>query len=277
MRRFPVLAARTLSRNYAVSVDPPKVFPGKSVPRRYPEKKAILYHRFMKLLDTTSSSILIFLLHKDFTAQRLSKLRKDIIIASGHVAPSSLTATSVSLHPPIYPTLTILQTSVFGAALRDFTSVDASASQQIAEAVKGPLAVLSLPQLDPPQLSAVLRALDRGVPPRKPKTEAELEKERREKAADPATPGRRVKKARPVLQPELKVVGALVEKKLFTMEGLHDVSKLPTLGSLRSQIVGLLSSPSNQLAAVLSEASGGKLSRTLAGLMKSFEDDHTAD
>jgi hypothetical protein len=41
------------------------------------------------------------------------------------------------------------------------------------------------------------------------------------------------------------------------------------LGMLQAQIVGLLSSPGMQLAAVLSEASGGKLARTLEGLKKS--------
>jgi len=44
------------------------------------------------------------------------------------------------------------------------------------------------------------------------------------------------------------------------------------LDTLHSQIIGLLSSPGTQLAGVLSEASGGKLARTLEGLKKSVED-----
>jgi ribosomal protein L10 len=61
------------------------------------------------------------------------------------------------------------------------------------------------------------------------------------------------------------------------MEGVRDVSKLPTLDTLRAQIVGLLSSPAVQLAAILSEASGGKLARTLEGLKKGLEESQSAE
>ena len=52
----------------------------------------------------------------------------------------------------------------------------------------------------------------------------------------------------------------------------EDVAKLPTSDVLRAQLVGLLSAPSAQLAAVLSQASGGTLARTLEGLKKSLEE-----
>ena len=55
------------------------------------------------------------------------------------------------------------------------------------------------------------------------------------------------------------------------------VAKLPTLDTLRAQLVGLLSAPATQLAMVLSEASGGKLARTLEGLKKSLEEDQSQD
>jgi ribosomal protein L10 len=73
------------------------------------------------------------------------------------------------------------------------------------------------------------------------------------------------------------VMGALIEGRVFGMEGVRDVSKLPTLDTLRAQIVGLLSSPAVQLAAVLSEASGGKLARTLEGLKKGLEENQGAE
>ena len=277
--QFTELVVQTPSRSYAVSVKLPKIFAEKPIPRRYPENKAFLYHRYMRLLETSSSSTLIFLLHSDFAAQRLAKLRKDIIVASGHVAPSlaAISPNPVSSSPSTYPTLTVLQTSVFGAALRDFTSLGMNETEHIANAVKGPLAVLSLPELDPPQLNAVLRALERGVPPKRSKTKEELELERQEKSADPATPGRRVKKVKPTLEPELKVIGAIIERKLFTSEGLRGVSTMPTLGTLRSQIVQLLSYPGSQLAVILSEAGGRRLSRTLEGLKKGLEEIHPTD
>jgi ribosomal protein L10 len=110
------------------------------------------------------------------------------------------------------------------------------------------------------------------VPPKPPRTAEELKKEEEEKKADPVTPGRRMKRMKPILHPELKLAGALVERMFFTPGGLEKVSTLPTLDTLRAQIVGLLSSPATQLAAVLSEASGGKLARTLEGLKKGLED-----
>lgn len=137
----------------------------------------------------------------------------------------------------------------------------------------GTFAVLLLPSFHPPQLNAILRSLERTVPPRPPKTPEEIKKEQEEKNADPETPGRRVKRQRRVLYPELKLMGALVEGKVFLPAGLKDVSQLPTLDTLRAQIVGLLSAPGMQLAGVLSQASGGHLARLLEGLKKGLEED----
>lgn len=82
-----------------------------------------------------------------------------------------------------------------------------------------------------------------------------------------------MKRIRQVMQPELKLVGALIDGRVFLPQGVRDVSKLPTLDTLRAQIVGLLSAPANQLAGVLSEASGGRLARALEGLRKGLEED----
>ena len=99
--------------------------------------------------------------------------------------------------------------------------------------------------------------------------ELELEK----KAAEAAfVPGRRPKRQRPTPIPDLKLLGALVEGRLFRAEAVQSVADLPTLDTLRAQIVGLLSAPAAQLAMVMSEASGGKLARTLEGLKKSLEE-----
>jgi len=55
------------------------------------------------------------------------------------------------------------------------------------------------------------------------------------------------------------------------------VSKLPTLDTLRAQVVGLLSAPASQLAMILGEASGGKLARTLEGLKIGLEEEDKSD
>jgi hypothetical protein len=150
--------------------------------------------------------------------------------------------------------------------------LDIKAGREIANFVpRGGLAILTLSSLNPPQLNAILRIMDRTVPPRKPTTQEELDAKEAEKNADPVTPGRAPKKVKEVFQPELKLLGALIERRVFSAHGVQDVSKLPTLDTLRAQVVGLLSSPATQLAAVVGEASGGKLVRTLEGLKQSLE------
>ena len=259
----------TSTRNYAISVKPAKILPGKQLPRVFKDKKSFQYSWYTKILENSSSGPLLFLHHKEFSAQRLVKLRRDIIVSS---RPKPSLASPIPISTP-EPSLTVIRTSIFGAALRDFPNVNLEEVARMLNGSIGNFAVLSLPTFDPPQLNAILRAMDRGVPPRKPKTPEEIKKELEEKNADPETPGRRVKRMRKTLHPELKLVGALIEGQVFLPEGVRDVSKLPTLDTLRAQIVGLLSAPATQLAGVLSEASGGRLARTLEGLRKGLEQD----
>ncbi|KAI0286835.1 hypothetical protein BGY98DRAFT_942221 [Russula aff. rugulosa BPL654] len=137
----------------------------------------------------------------------------------------------------------VIRTSLFGVALRDFAPIDAKTSEEIAQTAQGGLAVLSLPT--------------------KTSTAEELKQAAALEAQDPPNPGRRVKRLRKIHEPELALMGALIEGRVFKTEGVNEVARLPTLGTLQAQIVGLLSSPGAQLAAVLSEGSGGKLARTL--------------
>ena len=64
-----------------------------------------------------------------------------------------------------------------------------------------------------------------------------------------------------------------MEGRVFVKSGLEQVAKLPTLDTVRAQIVGLLSAPAAQLSGVLSMASGGQLARTLEGLKKGLEEE----
>ncbi|GLB43518.1 hypothetical protein LshimejAT787_1400300 [Lyophyllum shimeji] len=262
----------TSSRGYAISVKPAKLLPGKKLPRAFKDKKAFQYSWYTKILEGSNAGPLLFLHHTEFSATRLVKLRRDILAASNRTTPS-LASAGIPATPAPQPTLTVIRTSIFGAALRDFPGVNLEEAGKMIGKTSGNFAVLSLPSFDPPQLNAILRALERGVPPRPPKTPEEIKKEEEEKNADPATPGRRMKRVRPVLRPELKLVGALIEGRVFMPQGVKDVSTLPTLDTLRAQIVGLLSAPGMQLAGVLSQASGGMLARTLEGLKKGLEED----
>jgi ribosomal protein L10 len=260
------------TRGYAISVKPSKPLPGRTTPRVFKDKKAFQYNWYTRILKSNTSTPLLILYHDDFTAQRLKKLRSDIVIASQKAQPSLSGPSPLPSTTASQPTLTVIRTSIFGAALRDLHDINLADVERMINNQSGRFAVLSLPSLYPPQLKAILRALDRSVPPKPPKTEQELKQEQDEKNADPAQPGRRMKRVRQTRIPELKVMGAIIENRVLLPENVQDVSKLPTLDTLRAQIVGLLSAPAAQLAAILSEASGGKLARTLEGFKKGLEE-----
>jgi ribosomal protein L10 len=266
-------------RSYSVSVKPPRVYENKPTPRVYSEKKTFLYHQYLRLFESTAHSPLIFLQHNKFSVPRFIKLRKDIQQAASRHAtpPPSLANPGPHFVPAPTPTLSVIRTSLFGVALRDFAPIDAKTSEEIAQTAQGGLAVLSLPVFNPPQLLAILRALERSAPRPKPPTAEELKQAAALEAQDPPNPGRRVKRLRKIHEPELALMGALIEGRVFKTEGVNEVARLPTLGTLQAQIVGLLSSPGAQLAAVLSEGSGGKLARTLEGLKKSLEGEGEID
>ncbi|KAF8963946.1 hypothetical protein BDZ97DRAFT_1818703 [Flammula alnicola] len=263
------------SRSYAISVKPPKPLPGKKMPRVFKDKKAFQYNWYSRILQANTTSPILILYHDDFTAQRLKKLRSDIALAALKVRPS-LSSPGPSPLPATadaapQPTLTVVRTSIFGAALRDLPDINLVEVEQMLNNQSGRFAVLTLPSLHPPQLSAILRAMDRSVPPKPPKTEQEIQQALEEKNADPEQPGRRMKRVRQTRIPEMKLMGAIIENRVFLPQNVQDVSKLPSLDTLRAQIVGLLSAPAAQLAAVLGEASGGRLARTLEGLKKGLE------
>ncbi|KAJ7103163.1 hypothetical protein B0H15DRAFT_197050 [Mycena belliarum] len=268
----PNLPNYASSRSYALSVIPPKIAKGMTLPRHFTGKKAFQYNWYMRILNSSANSPLLFLFHNDFTAQKLIKLRRDISAAAMRSKPSVVSPAGAPEEPVPEPLLTVIRSSIFGAALRDFPAVDNDDVIRMTAGVSGALAILSLPVLDPPQLKAVLRTFGRTVPPRKAKTKEELQKEIVEKNADPANPGRRVKRVKQVVDPELRVLGVLLDGQILLPDRVKDLAELPTLQTLREQLVGLLSSPGTQLAMTLSEASGGRLARTLEGLKNGLEE-----
>lgn len=285
-RRIPRRAAEALlsqSRTYAISVKPPKPWPGKNMDARlFNADKTFLYQQFISLLGRSTGRPLLFLWHKNFKANAMAKMRGDIHAAALPKGSPSLSMTPLPPAPESMPQFSVLQTSVFGVALRHFAPLDQEAIEQIASMVtEGNLAVLSLSGLDPPILHAVIRALERAVPrpPKQAESPSPLQSaavKLKGKAAgtedEGFVPGRRQKRRRPILTPELRIAGALIEGRVFGVEALKNVAQLPTLETLRAQIVGLISSPAVQLAMVLGEASGGRLARTLEGLKKGMEE-----
>lgn len=265
-----------------MSVNSPRRYPKKTEPRIYSERKQFLYNQYLKLLETSKECPLIFLQHNNFSISRLTKLRKDIAAAAarkGGFAPSLLNpgptpltrSTDPSVSTP--PSFTVIRTSIFGAALRDYAPIDAKTAKEISNTVENGLAVLSLPSLDPPTLKTILNALQKSVPPLKPGQAAQAPSSKKPLADDPDfVPGRRVKRAKPTPTPELTVMGGLIEGRVFKAPAVQDVASLPALDTLRAQLIGLISSPASQITGILGQASGGQLVRTLEGFKKSLEE-----
>jgi len=263
------------TRGYAISVKPAKVLPGKELPRVFQEKKAFQFSWYTRMLNEAQTTPLILFHREDFTAERLRKLRADLSVAVKKIRrpipkPSLADPTPVAPEPYPVPTFTIVRSSIFGAALRDFarfSAKDHESFDKMTSELRGGYAVLSFPELSPAYLAGVLRALERSVPPRPPAPP----RDPKAATADPTYPGRREKRFKPDLTPSLRVIGGIVEGRVLLADSVKEVGKLPALEDLRAQIVGLLSTPSMQLAGVLSQASGGQLSRTLEGFKMSLE------
>ncbi|KAG9076265.1 hypothetical protein FRC06_009601 [Ceratobasidium sp. 370] len=142
--------------------------------------------------------------------------------------------------------LSVIRHAIFGATVK---SAQPRATPLLST-IRGPAAILAFPTLDPPQLKSILRTLDRAIPKSTP-----------EPGAPPS--------------PTLRILGAYVDGRVLRPDGIRSLSTLPTLETLRAQLVGLLSAPAAQLAGVLDQARGGRLSRTLEGLRASLEDGTT--
>ena len=261
------------ARGYAISVQLPKALKGKTTTKQrvFKDKKAFQFNWYTRILQTSTKAPVLILHHQDFTAKRLKDLRADISTAFRKSSASLSSPRSSPLAPFPDPTLTVVRTGIFGAALRKLPNINLQEVESMINNQAGSFAVLTFPSFNPPQLNAVLRAMDRSVPPKRPKTDEELKQELEAKNADPAQPGKRMKRVRQIRTPELKLMGAILENRVFLPSGVKDISKLPTLDTLRAQVVGLLGSPATHLAAILSEASGGRLARTLEGFKQSME------
>lgn len=272
-RRLPPASTRA----YAVSVKPAKALAGKEYPRVFPDRKAFQFNWYTRMLNEAQTKPLIIFHREDFTAERLRKLRADLHTTTQKIKrpatlPSLSDPTPAPAEPYPAPTLTVVRSSIFGAALRDyanFTSTDMAMLDRMTDDVHGGYAVLSFPELSPPYLAGVLRALERAVPPPPPVAPVDPKQPKK----DPTHPGRKEKRFKPILTPTLRVVGGIVEGRVLLADSVKEVGKLPTLDVLRSQIVGLLSAPGMQLAGVLNSAAGGQLARTLEGYKLSLEEE----
>jgi len=119
--------------------------------------------------------------------------------------------------------------------------------------LKGPVAALAYPSLDPPVLAALLRVLDRALPRSAP-------------------PPSQDASARVKPPPRIHLLAALVEGQVMYEPRIRETAKLSDLETLRAQIVGLLSAPAGQIRGVLEQARGGRHVRLLESYRKGLEE-----
>ncbi|KIY50493.1 hypothetical protein FISHEDRAFT_38806 [Fistulina hepatica ATCC 64428] len=267
-RASAYIATSQPCRSYAISVKPAIKFPYLPEKRVFSGRKAFLYKWYRDMVDSSHVAPVLIFNHIDFTVEQLVRLRREINDASKRAMKPLLTPDSP---PHASPTFTVVRSSILGATLRDYPKMRLRTIKEITEDVSGPMALLAFPTFEPTELAAVLRALDRAFPLLAPKTAEELKKEEQERNKDPVSPGKAVQRVRAVKTPQLKLVGAIIDRQIAIPDRVKEASTLPSLETLRKQIVGLLSAPSYNLAMVLSEAAGGQLARTLDGFRMSLE------
>lgn len=143
-------------------------------------------------------------------------------------------------------TLSLARTGILRPVCREHPE---PAVRQLGERLRGQIALLTCPVLSPEYLGRVLRAIER-----------------------PLASARDEAQANNKLVPRLAPLVCIAERSRFIdASGLPELTKLPTLSTLRAQLVGLLSMPGQQLAGVLSQASGGALSLALEGRRRDLE------
>ena len=237
--------------------------------RAFTPRKKHLYAEYTAL--TSSNDLHLLLSYADMSSALLTKLRRQLAETCLPRSPSNPfgipKGSDITRLPP---KLLVVRCHMLVATLKAQDGWR-DGSKNLGSMLRGPVAVLSLPTLDPPHLAAILKVLDRAMP--KPSALASASGKRKEEnLAMPPLGGGGTKKPKEPRVPSLKVVGALIEGRMFKFEELSRVTSLPTLQVLHSQIVGLLSGPPAQLVGVLGQAAGHRLLRTLDGFKQGLED-----
>lgn len=239
--------------------------------RAFTPRKKHLYAEYTAL--TSSNDLHLLLSYADMSAGLLTKLRRQLAETCLPRSPSNpfgIPKDSDITRLP--PKLLVVRCHMLVAALKAQDRWKDS-SKDLGSTLKGPVAVLSLPVLDPPHLTAMLKLLDRALP--KPSASAATSasgKGKEDELAIPPLGGGGTKKPKEPRVPSLRVVGGLIEGRMFQFKELDRVTSLPSLRVLHSQIVGLLSAPPAQLVGVLGQAAGHRLLRTLDGFRQGLED-----
>ncbi len=189
--------------------------------------------------------MVLVLQHNNLSVAELAKIRSDIAAIK---LPEGQTEKA---------NLTVVRAGLIKAAARQLGESQGNETlATLQPALSGPIALLTCQHLTPTYLSALFNVVDRALghaPPRAP-------------AAGQKFP------EVAVANPRLVPLAALLEgNRLLHVPQTRDVGRIGGLDQLRAQIVGLLSAPGQQLAGVLSQASGQQLALTLEGRKRDLE------
>ncbi|KAL8287110.1 hypothetical protein RQP46_004116 [Phenoliferia psychrophenolica] len=224
--------------------------------RALPARKTLLFNQTSLLLQ--SSPVVLFLRPGDFSAQEWRNLRAAIANIPSAPSPSSASSAASSSTPSAFDTpspalkLTVLRPGLLPALLRSSAFPSSMPTSHISTAshLSGPLAVLTAPALHPPTLSAILNIL----------TTFSLSPSPNAPPVDPKA------KVAPIVVERLELLSSVVEARAFSPVETKHVGTLPPLDILRSQIVGLLSSPASRIVGVI-----GERARTVGRTVEGFK------
>lgn len=157
--------------------------------------------------------------------------------------------------------LTVVRAGVLKPVLREVASSGKASLANLESVLSGPLAMLTSPSLSPEYIARLLSVIDKALGNRSLPAKASA-----------GQPHAKTSNANPRLVP----LAAIIEgNKVIDVPALRDVSKLPSLQTLRAQLIGLLSAPASQLASILSMASGAQLAMTLEARKRQLEEGET--
>ncbi|SCV72925.1 BQ2448_6850 [Microbotryum intermedium] len=212
--------------------------------RPLPARKQLLYALHANLL--TSNEVVLFLRQADFTAQEYNTLRTQL------AALPTTTSGKDTKGRDLKYTLTVLRPGLLSALLRDPTLVESIEATFLGQDshTKGALSVLTAKTFDPPTLKGVLKLVD---------TYSALPSANQPPADAGANDG-----SPQEAKERLRILSALAESKAIEHERVKDLGQLPSLDTLRAQLVGLLSSSAGRIVGVLG-ARADEVKRTLQG------------
>ncbi|KAG8815122.1 hypothetical protein FRC17_000859 [Serendipita sp. 399] len=241
--------------------------------RKFSPLKTHLFAQYTNIIH--DNSVILLLSMKDIPISIIQKLRSDLhgtampkTASNPFGIPKGLSSARQK------PTLLSIRSHLFLAAMRQDDTAQA-ARRTTYPLLQGPMSVILLPKLDPEHLLSIIKVLERVNPKSASATTKKPVED--DPLAMPPPGGGGVRRAKPPTNPIVTLVGGMAEGRLFLPPGLRDVTKLPSLEQLHSQMIGLLSAPASQLVGILGQAGGGSVVRTLDGFRRGLEEQANGD